>query len=314
LQQFFHHLTVVQKKISTFAANSKNVFMKILNGTALAKKIKLVLAIEIEYLMKKHERAPKLCIILVGDDPVSISYVQNKKKSCNEIGILCDLSILPYSTTQDELLALIETLNNHVDVDGILVQLPLPKHIDQTVVLQAIDYKKDVDGLHPMNVGLLNISPDAIIPCTPKGILSLLKAEDIPITGKHCVIIGRSNLVGKPMAQLMLRENASVTVCHSKTKDLACLTQQGEILIIAIGHRQLVNADMLKEGAVVVDVGINNVDGKLVGDIYNSIDVTNIEKKAAAITPVPGGVGPMTIASLLENVVEVYKRSVRNEE
>ncbi|MDR2972374.1 MAG: bifunctional 5,10-methylenetetrahydrofolate dehydrogenase/5,10-methenyltetrahydrofolate cyclohydrolase [Bacteroidales bacterium] len=288
--------------------------MKILNGTALAKKIKLVLAIEIEYLMKKHERAPKLCIILVGDDPVSISYVQNKKKSCNEIGILCDLSILPYSTTQDELLALIETLNNHVDVDGILVQLPLPKHIDQTVVLQAIDYKKDVDGLHPMNVGLLNISPDAIIPCTPKGILSLLKAEDIPITGKHCVIIGRSNLVGKPMAQLMLRENASVTVCHSKTKDLACLTQQGEILIIAIGHRQLVNADMLKEGAVVVDVGINNVDGKLVGDIYNSIDVTNIEKKAAAITPVPGGVGPMTIASLLENVVEVYKRSVRNEE
>jgi len=286
--------------------------MKILNGAALAKKIKSVLAIEIDYLVKKHGRAPKLCIVLAGDDPASVSYIKSKQKSCNEIGILCDLSIFPYSTSQDELLALIEILNNDPEVDGVLVQLPLPKHIDQNVVLQAIDYKKDVDGLHPMNVGLLNRSGDAIIPCTPKGILSLLRAEDISITGKHCVVIGRSNLVGKPMAQLMLRENASVTVCHSKTRDLAYLTRQGEILIIAIGHPNLVNADMLKEGAVVVDVGINSTDGKLVGDIYNSIDVTNIEKKAAAITPVPGGVGPMTIASLLENVVEVYKRRCVN--
>jgi methylenetetrahydrofolate dehydrogenase (NADP+)/methenyltetrahydrofolate cyclohydrolase len=284
--------------------------MKILNGAALAKKRKSVLAIEIEYLIKKHERAPQLCIVLVGDDPASASYVKNKKKSCNEIGILCDLSILPFSTSQAELLALIEVLNNDPEVDGILVQLPLPKHIDQNVVLQTIDYRKDVDGLHPMNVGLLSISTDAIIPCTPKGILSLLKEEDVSITGKHCVVIGRSNLVGKPMAQLMLRENASVTVCHSKTRDLAYLTRQGEILIIAIGHPNLVHADMLKEGAVVVDVGINSVDGKLVGDIYNSIDVTDIEKKAAAITPVPGGVGPMTIASLLENVVEIYKRRI----
>ena len=284
--------------------------MKILNGAALAKKIKSVLAIEIEYLMKKNGRAPKLCIVLVGDDPASASYVKSKQKSCNEIGILCDLNILPYSTSQKELLTLIETLNNDPDVDGILVQLPLPKHIDQNAILHTIDYKKDVDGLHPMNVGLLNVSSDAVIPCTPKGILSLLKAEDVEITGKHCVVIGRSNLVGKPMAQLMIRENASVTVCHSKTKDLAYLTRQGEILIIAIGHPNLVNAEMLKEGAVVVDVGINSVDGKLVGDIYNSIDLTDIEKKAAAITPVPGGVGPMTIASLLENVVEIYKRRV----
>jgi methylenetetrahydrofolate dehydrogenase (NADP+)/methenyltetrahydrofolate cyclohydrolase len=288
--------------------------MKILNGAALAKKIKSVLAIEIEYLVKKHQRSPRLCIILVGDDPANASYVKNKQKSCNEIGILCDLHILPFSTSQNDLLALIESLNNNREVDGILVQLPLPKHIDQNVIIQAIDYRKDVDGLHPMNVGLLNVSPDAIVPCTPKGILSLLKAEDIPLTGKHCVIIGRSNLVGKPMAQLMLRENASVTVCHSKTRDLSYLTQQGEILIIAIGHPNLVNAGMLKEGAVVVDVGINSMDGKLVGDIYNSIDVTNIEKKAAAITPVPGGVGPMTIASLLENVVEIYKRRVRSKE
>jgi len=282
--------------------------MKILNGSALSKKIKSVLSIEIEYLVKKHGRSPKLCIILVGDDPANISYVKSKQKSCNEIGILCDLNILPFSTSQDELLGLINTLNNDTEVDGILVQLPLPKHIDQNVILQTVDYKKDADGLHPMNVGLLNVSNDAILPCTPKGILSLLKAEDIAITGKHCVIIGRSNLVGKPMAQLMLRENASVTVCHSKTRNLPYLTRQGEILIIAIGHVNLVNADMLKEGAVVVDVGINNVDGKLVGDLYNSIDVTNIEKKAAAITPVPGGVGPMTIASLMENVVEIYKR------
>jgi methylenetetrahydrofolate dehydrogenase (NADP+)/methenyltetrahydrofolate cyclohydrolase len=286
--------------------------MKILNGAALAKKIKSVLAIEIDYLVKKNGRAPKLCIVLAGNDPASLSYVKSKQKSCNEIGILCDLNILPYSTTQDEILALIEILNNDPEVDGILVQLPLPKHIDQNVILQALDYKKDIDGLHPMNVGLLNRSDEAIIPCTPKGILSLLRAEDIPITGKHCVVIGRSNLVGKPMAQLMLRENASVTVCHSKTRDLAHLTRQGEILIIAIGHPNLLNAEMLKEGAVVVDVGINSVDGKLVGDLYNSIDVEDIKKKAAAITPVPGGVGPMTIASLLENVVEVYKRRVVN--
>ena len=287
--------------------------MKILNGSILAKKIKSVLAIEIEYLVKKHARVPKLCIILVGDDLASTSYVKSKKKSCNEIGILCDLSILPFSTSQDELLVLIEKMNCDPETDGILVQLPLPKHIDPYVILQAIDYKKDVDGLHPMNVGLLNVSNDAIIPCTPKGILSLLKAEDVVISGKHCVVIGRSNLVGKPMAQLMLRENASVTVCHSKTRDLSYLTRQGEILIIAIGHPNLVNAEMLKEGAVVVDVGINNLDGKLVGDIYNSIDLTNIEKKAAAITPVPGGVGPMTIASLLENLVEIYKRRVIND-
>ncbi|MDR0206149.1 MAG: bifunctional 5,10-methylenetetrahydrofolate dehydrogenase/5,10-methenyltetrahydrofolate cyclohydrolase [Bacteroidales bacterium] len=282
--------------------------MQTLNGTALAKKIKSVLAIEIEYLVNKYRRSPKLCIIMAGDDPANSSYVKSKKKSCNEIGILCDLNILPYATSQQELLTLIDSLNQNTEVDGILVQLPLPKHIDQNVVLQSIDYKKDVDGLHPMNTGLLNSSTDALIPCTPKGILSLLKAEGVSITGKHCVIIGRSNLVGKPMAQLMLRENASVTVCHSKTRDLPYLTRQGEILIIAIGHPNLVNAEMLKEGAVVIDVGINSVEGKLVGDIYNSIDVNNIEKKAAAISPVPGGVGPMTIASLLENVVEIYKK------
>lgn len=283
-----------------------------MNGAALAKKIRSVLAIEIDFCKNKYGRAPKLSVILVGNDPASMTYVKNKGKSCNEVGIESDMRYLPFSTSQEELLSLIKTLNEDDSVDGILVQLPLPKHIDKNVVLNAIDYRKDVDGLHPMNVGLLNTSEECIIPCTPKGILSLLKSENVEIAGKHTVVIGRSNLVGKPMAQLMLRENASVTVCHSKTRDLSYLTRQGEILIVAIGCPNLINADMIKQGAVVVDVGINSVDGKMVGDVYNSIDVSSIEKKAAAITPVPGGVGPMTIASLLENTFEIYKRRIHS--
>ncbi|MEG1556279.1 MAG: bifunctional methylenetetrahydrofolate dehydrogenase/methenyltetrahydrofolate cyclohydrolase FolD [Bacteroidales bacterium] len=282
--------------------------MKIINGSALAKKIKSVLAIEVEFLKSKHNRAPKLSIILVGDDPANMSYVKSKGKSCSEVGMESDLRFLPSATSQQELLEIIQLLNEDDSIDGILVQLPLPKHIDKNIILNAIDYRKDVDGLHPMNIGLLNTTENGIIPCTPKGILSLLKSENIDIAGKHVVIIGRSNLVGKPMAQLMLRENASVTVCHSKTRNLASLTRQGEILIVAIGCPNLINADMLRPGAVVIDVGINSVNGKLVGDVYNSIDVPSIEKIASAITPVPGGVGPMTIASLLENTFEAYKK------
>lgn len=285
--------------------------MRIMNGAALAKKIRSVLSIEIDFCKNKYGRSPKLSVILVGNDPASMTYVKNKGKACREVGIEDDLHFLPFSTSQDELLELIHQLNEAADVDGILVQLPLPKHIDKNVIISAIDYKKDVDGLHPMNVGLLNTSEDCIIPCTPKGILSLLKSENVTIAGKHAVIIGRSNLVGKPMAQLMLRENASVTVCHTKTRDLSYLTRQGEILIVAIGCPNLINADMLKLGAVVVDVGINSVDGKMVGDIYNSIDVPSIEQKASAITPVPGGVGPMTIASLLENTFEIYRKRIQ---
>lgn len=286
--------------------------MRIMNGAALAKKIRSVLAIEIDFCKNKYGRAPKLSVILVGNDPASMTYVKNKGKSCNEVGIESDMHYLPFSTSQEDLLSLIKTLNEDDSVDGILVQLPLPKHIDKNVILNAIDYHKDVDGLHPMNVGLLNTSEECIIPCTPKGILSLLKSENVEIAGKHTVVIGRSNLVGKPMAQLMLRENASVTVCHSKTRDLPYLTRQGEILIVAIGCPNLINVDMIKPGAIVVDVGINSVDGKMVGDVYNSIDVSSIEKKAAAITPVPGGVGPMTIASLLENTFEIYKRRIHS--
>jgi methylenetetrahydrofolate dehydrogenase (NADP+) / methenyltetrahydrofolate cyclohydrolase len=284
--------------------------MKIINGSALAKKIKSILAIDIAFCIEKYNRAPKLELILVGDDPHSTTHVGNKKKAANAIGMECDMHTLPCNTTESELLQLISQFNNDDSVDAILVQLPLPKHLDKNVILNAIDYKKDVDGLHPMNVGLLSTSNDGIIPCTPRGILSLLQEEQIEISGKHCVVIGRSNLVGNPVAQLMLKNNASVTICHSKTRDLPFLTRQAEILIVAIGCPNLIHADMLKEGAVVIDVGINSIDGKLVGDVYNSIDGSSIEKIASAITPVPGGVGPMTIASLLQNTFDMYKKNV----
>lgn len=285
--------------------------MKIINGSALAKKIKSILAIDIAFYVEKYNRAPRLELVLVGDDPHSATHVGNKKKAANAIGMDCDIHTLPCHTSQTELLELIDQLNNDSSVDAILVQLPLPKHIDTNTIINAIDYKKDVDGLHPMNVGLLcTSSDDAIIPCTPRGILSLLQEEQIEISGKHCVVIGRSNLVGNPTARLMLKNNASVTICHSKTRDLPYLTRQAEILIVAIGCPNLIHADMLKEGAVVIDVGINSIDGKLVGDVYNSIDVPSIEKIASAITPVPGGVGPMTIASLLQNTFDIYKRNV----
>lgn len=284
--------------------------MKIINGSALAKKIKSILAIDIAYHVEKYQRAPKLDLVLVGDDPHSATHVGNKKKAANAIGMDCDIHTLPCHTSENELLQLIQQLNQDDAVDAILVQLPLPKHIDSKKIINTIDYRKDVDGLHPMNVGLLATSNDGIVPCTPRGILSLLQEEQIKISGKHCVIIGRSNLVGNPTAQLMLKNNASVTICHSKTRDLPHLTRQAEILIVAIGCPNLIHADMLKEGAVVIDVGINSIEGKLVGDVYNSIDVTSIEKMASAITPVPGGVGPMTIASLLQNTFDIYKRNI----
>lgn len=284
--------------------------MKIISGSALAKKIKSTLTMEIESLVVNYTRAPKLDIILVGDDEASQTYVNSKKRSCNAIGIDCDLHILTSQTTQDELLHLIDTLNKEVSVDAILVQLPIPKHIDEAFIINSIDYKKDVDGLHPMNIQLFAISDDGIIPCTPRGILSLLQEAEVEIPGKHCVIVGRSQLVGSPMAELMLKNNATVTICHSKTQDLAHLTRLADILIIAIGSPNVIQPDMLKKGAVVIDVGINYIDGKLVGDLYNSINLPIIEEIASAMTPVPGGVGPMTITSLLQNTVDIYKKNM----
>ena len=288
--------------------------MQIISGSALAKEIKSQLAVEIETLKEKFHRIPKLSIILVGEDTDSMKYVKSKGKACADIGMEGELHFLPENTTQDELLELIRFLNADETVDGILIQLPLPVHIDTEHVLEAVDYRKDADGLHPMNAGKLFDGSEGILPCTPKGILSLLRYGNVPIVGKQVVILGRSNLVGKPTAQLLLRENATVTICHSKTEDLANIVKQADILVLAMGNPDVATPAMLKSGVVIVDVAMNWVDNKLGGDIYYERNLPELEKVVSAITPVPGGVGPMTITSLLENTFEIYKRTINNEQ
>lgn len=241
-----------------------------------------------------------LAVIQVGDDKASSVYVGNKKKACEYIGVQSLAYELPAETTEEELLSLVKELNERKDVNGILVQLPLPKHIDEDKVLLAIDPDKDVDGFHPVSVGRLWIGQKGYESCTPAGIIQLLKRSGIEIAGKECVIVGRSNIVGKPMAALLLRENGTVTVCHSRTKDLASVTKRADILVVAIGKPKFITAEYVKEGAVVIDVGIHRMeDNKLCGDV----DFADVEPHASAITPVPGGVGPMTIAMLMCNVV-----------
>ena len=241
-----------------------------------------------------------LAVIQVGNDPASTVYVGNKKKACEYVGIHSLSYELPEETTEEELLALVEKLNADDTVNGILVQLPLPSHINEDKVIQTISPKKDVDGFHPQSVGALSIGQPGFVSCTPAGIIQLLKRSGVVIDGKECVIVGRSNIVGKPMAMLMLRENATVTVCHSHTKDLKEVTKRADILIVAIGKPKMITADYVKEGAVVIDVGIHRPEGgKLCGDV----DFADVEPKAGAITPVPGGVGPMTIAMLMHNCV-----------
>ncbi len=242
-----------------------------------------------------------LAVIQVGNDPASSVYVGNKKKACAYIGINSLSYELPEETTQEELLSLIEELNGRRDVNGILVQLPLPAHIEESRVLQAIDPKKDVDGFHPQNVGALCIGNPGFVSCTPAGIIQLLKRSGIEIAGKECVVIGRSNIVGKPMALLLLQENGTVTVTHSRTRDLKEVTRRADILVVAVGKPKMITADYVKDGAVVIDVGIHrNEQNKLCGDV----DYENVAAKCSAITPVPGGVGPMTIAMLMHNCVE----------
>ncbi len=242
-----------------------------------------------------------LAVIQVGADPASSVYVRNKKKACEFCGMTSLSYELPEETTQEELLALIRKLNADDAVNGILVQLPLPKHINEDLVIQTIDPKKDVDGFHPQSVGALCIGQPGFVSCTPAGIIQLLKRSNIEIAGKECVVIGRSNIVGKPMALLLLRENGTVTVCHSRTKDLKEMTKRADILIVAIGKPKFITAEYVKEGAVVIDVGIHRKeDGKLCGDV----DFDSVAEKTSAITPVPGGVGPMTIAMLMHNCVE----------
>ncbi len=244
---------------------------------------------------------PGLAVILVGEDPASQVYVRNKKKACADVGIYSESYDLPAETTEEELLALIDKLNNKNDIHGILVQLPLPRHIDETKVINAIVPEKDVDAFHPVNVGKIMTGDYDFLPCTPAGVMCLLKHYNIDPSGKECVVVGRSNIVGKPQAMLLLHANGTVTICHSKTKDLAAKCREADILVVAIGKADFITGDMVKEGAVVVDVGINRrEDGKLTGDV----DFASVETKASYITPVPGGAGPMTITMLLKNTVK----------
>ena len=274
-----------------------------MNGKELAKEIRGNLKIEVTEL-KKQGIIPKLAVIMVGDDKASQVYVRNKSKACDEIGIEYEEYLKDASTTQDELLNLIDELNEREDISGILLQSPIPKHLDIREAFNRIDYKKDVDGFNPINVGKLAIGEDCFISCTPYGVVKLLEANNIKIEGKHVVILGRSNIVGRPLIQCMLNEHATVTVCHSRTQNLKEFTKQADILISAIGKAKFVTEDMVKDGAVVIDVGINrNDEGKLVGDV----DYENVEPKTSYITPVPGGVGPMTIAMLMNNVVKAVK-------
>lgn len=245
-----------------------------------------------------------LAVIIVGDDPASKVYVNNKKKACEKLGITSYEYVLPDSTTQEELMQTVKELNERADVNGILCQLPLPKHLDSNAVIDAIAPEKDVDCFSPTNVGLLNIGRGRLSPCTPAGIMDMLEYKNISVSGKHCVVIGRSNIVGKPMSALLLAADATVTVCHSKTQNLKEITKTADVLIAAVGRPKFVTADMVKDGAVVIDVGIHRTEsGKLCGDV----DFDSVEPKASYITPVPGGVGPMTIARLMRNTVTAAK-------
>lgn len=273
---------------------------QIIDGKAISTQIKEELKVKAARL-KEEGKEVTLAVIQVGDDPASSVYVGNKKKACEYVGIRSLSYELPEDTTQDELLTLIDKLNKQEDVNGILVQLPLPAHINEDLVIRTISPKKDVDGFHPQSVGALSIGQKGFVSCTPAGIIQLLKRSNIEMEGKECVIVGRSNIVGKPMALLMLRENATVTICHSRTKNLKEVTKRADILIVALGKPKFITGEYVKDGAVVIDVGIHRgADNKLCGDV----DFADVEPKVKAITPVPGGVGPMTIAMLMNNCME----------
>jgi len=277
---------------------------EIINGKQIAEDIKNELKDKVEHLVRTKGQ-PTLAVVLVGEDQASQVYVRNKKLACEYVGIRSLSYELPEATTQEEVLALVHELNEREDVHGILVQLPLPAHIDDDLVIMTIDPGKDVDGFHPVNVGNLSIGHDGFVSCTPAGIIELMKRSKIEMSGKNCVIIGRSNIVGKPIAMLMIREHATVTVTHSRTKNLSEVCKQADILIVAIGRAKFVTKEFVKEGAVVIDVGINrDENGKLCGDV----DFDDCVEVAGAITPVPKGVGPMTIAMLMSNCVKAYEK------
>ncbi len=276
----------------------------IINGKELAKEAEASIA----SLVSAMPRPPRLDVILVGSNPASSIYVRMKEKACKRVGIRSVKHTLPESATEVELLTLISSLNSDSSVDGILVQLPLPKHISESTIISAISPEKDVDGFHPTNMGLLFSGSPSIAPCTPKGVISMLDSIGFSYDGKKAVVVGRSNIVGKPMAVLLLQRNCTVTICHSHTRGLASETRQADLLVVAAGQPKLITAGMVKQGAVVIDVGVNRTADGLVGDV----DFDAVSKKASAITPVPGGVGPMTVAMLMGNTLEAAKRRVKD--
>ncbi len=277
---------------------------KIINGKEISAYLKNKIKDEVAAL-KQNNINVGLAVIMVGNNPASKVYVANKEKACEQLGIISYKYELPETTTNEQLLELIQKLNNDNNVNGILCQLPLPKHLDEKLIINSINPEKDVDAFHPQNVGKIMIGDYDYLPCTPAGVIEMLNYENIDITSKNCVVIGRSNIVGKPMAMLLLHNNGTVTVCHSKTKNLKEICRSADILVAAIGRPRFVTADMVKPGAVVIDVGINRCeDGKLCGDV----DFENVQNVASAITPVPGGVGPMTIALLMKNTVTAAKK------
>jgi methylenetetrahydrofolate dehydrogenase (NADP+) / methenyltetrahydrofolate cyclohydrolase len=283
----------------------KSVAARLIDGKVLALQVRERLATESAAVLAKTGMKPGLATILVGDDPASHLYVKSKQKACDAAGIYIDDHKLPASTTQAELLSLIEKKNADPKIHGILVQLPLPKHIDSKVVLEAVSPDKDADGFHPYNFGRLVEGHPVFEACTPKGVIKMIESTGVSIEGKRAVVLGRSNIVGKPLALMLLQRNATVTICHSKTKDLPAVCREAELLLVAIGKAKFVTADMVRDGAVVIDVGTNRLsDGKVVGDV----DFEPVSQKAGWISPVPGGVGPMTIAMLLDNTVESAKR------
>ena len=281
---------------------------KIINGKEISAQIRSEIREEVIEFEAKFAKKPGLAVIIVGTDPASQVYVRNKRKACDEVGFYSEAYELDETTTQDELNALIDKLNADENIHGILCQLPLPKHLDENAVILRIDPKKDVDAFHPYNVGKIMIGDYSFLPCTPAGVMELIQRSGIDTTGKECVVVGRSNIVGKPQSMLLLHANGTVTICHSRTKNLAEVCRRADILVAAIGKADFFTGDMVKEGAVVIDVGMNRrADGKLTGDV----DFASVEPKASYITPVPGGVGPMTITMLLKNTLTAAKEAVK---
>lgn len=281
---------------------------KIIDGKAISAEIRTEISEEVKAFEKEHGFKPGLSVIIVGENPASKVYVRNKKLACEQVGFYSEVIEMPEETTEAELLSVIDRLNDDGKIHGILVQLPLPKHINEESVLLRINPKKDVDAFHPYNVGKIMTGSYDLAPCTPAGVMELIRRSGIEIRGKECVIVGRSNIVGKPQAMLMLQADATVTICHSRTSDLAAVCRRADILVAAIGKPNFFGADMVKDGAVVIDVGINRGDdGKLCGDV----NFAEVEPKASYITPVPGGVGPMTITMLLKNTLTAAKVSLK---